>query len=228
MVLDMTTIQIESTEVYKPHRNWWTVHTPTVSTSISSSTHFINGVPTSSFTVILDNVATSNTSFTNFESGNVISELSSIGTITVFANSGSIFIANETLSTPKTPRATQLTGPLSDEIDGMIRRGELEKQAVELFASEPQLFYYTGDLYARLKQEIEASRLTAEYQIKVSRNPESKRTDIVLDCRVANLPYSELLILWKRLSLRLFADMPKNIGKRIFLIMGPPLHVRPE
>jgi hypothetical protein len=140
-------------------------------------------------------------------------------TTTWAAVSSGIFGVGQTTETP--PQATQLTGSLSERIDSMLQKGEIDRRVLGVFASEPALFYYTGALYDTLKLEIASLGLEVEYKIRTFVDPESIRDPtIVLDCKVRGISYAELLLIWKKLSLLLFSPIPKDICKKISLRMG--------
>lgn len=155
----------------------------------------------------------------NINSATVTLASSDTATITWAVVSGGIFGVNQTLETP--PQATQLTGSLSERIESMLRKGEIDRQALGVFASDPALFYYAGSLYDALKLEVASLDLVAEYKIRTFVDPESIRgPTIVLDCKVSGISYAALLLIWKKLSLLLFSPIPKNICKKISLRMG--------
>jgi len=134
-------------------------------------------------------------------------------------DSNGFFVGNEIVNMIGRMRPVDL---LMTEIIRMAQRGIMDWSAYGILASDPELGYHIGEVFDALMREMPDLGINGECRIGTFSDPESMRGPmLVLECRVKNMPYQELIEIWKRLSLKLFQSTPKEYRKRIAFVMGP-------
>ena len=222
----MLAIEMQITDIYESAAKMTVVKNSVVnvvnlsgSTNVSVGAFGTAGFNTSGSSTNSDPASVTVTNASNSQFTVTTSIVSTGSNVTEWATSND-FLVTGTGKETNLLRPVQLSDSLASEVDRMIHEGRIDRKAYQILAGDPELFYYTGSAYDAVTREISDLRLTGECGIKTFFDPESTRGPmLVLECRVKDVPYQELISMWKRLSLSLFQYAPKDVRKRIAFTM---------
>jgi hypothetical protein len=97
----------------------------------------------------------------------------------------------------------------------------MDSKALHWLATEPELVSLLADMSLSIQNLFHDRGISATCQITTFADSEAEQASekLLLEAKIANIPYSEILQLWDEVATRLLSNLPTEIQKKITIVL---------